>query len=211
MTEEANLSEAEAEVAEHALSQMPLPVSEPLRTVARVLTDAIDSAVASVEYDELTIDVAVEDVRSAFDLIANELGTELCLDTSAVHWPGGVFEHTEQVTTGWPTFEYEEEGHFDVLWFFRGLATPRMFRLRTKVSDANPRVPSASPYWPSALFMERETWDLMGVIFEGHPDLRRIMMPDDWVGHPLRKDSPLGGVEVAFHGASVPPADERDY
>ena len=211
MTDEQNLPEDEAAAEEQALSQMPLPVSEPLRTVARVLTEALDSATASVANGELTIDVATHDVLGAFDLIANELGTEMLLDASSVHWPGGVFEENAQVTTGWPTFEYEEEGHIDVLWLFRGLATPRVFRLRTKVSDADPRVPSASGYWPSALFMERESWDLMGVIYEGHPDLRRIMMPDDWVGHPLRKDSPLGGVEVAFHGASVPPADERDY
>lgn len=211
MTEEQHLPEEDVVADEQALSQMPLPVSEPLRTVARVLTDALDSAVASVEFGELTIDVSPEDVMGAFDLIANELGTELLLDASSVHWPGGVYEHTEQVTTGWPTFEHEETGHYDVLWLFRGLATPRVFRLRTKVDDTNPRVPSATAYWASALFMERESYDLMGVIYEGHPDLRRIMMPDDWVGHPLRKDSPLGGVEVAFHGASVPPADERDY
>lgn len=211
MTEEQHLPEEGAGAEEQALSQMPLPVSEPLRTVARVLTEALDSAVASVEFGELTIDVDPADVLGAFDLIANELGTEVLLDASSVHWPGGVYEHTEQVTTGWPTFEHEETGHYDVLWLFRGLATPRVFRLRTKVDDTNPRVPSATAYWASALFMERESYDLMGVIYEGHPDLRRIMMPDDWVGHPLRKDSPLGGVEVAFHGASVPPADERDY
>ncbi|WP_336248971.1 NADH-quinone oxidoreductase subunit C [Stomatohabitans albus] len=211
MTEEQHLESPEAEAQEQALSQVPLPVSEPLRIVARVLTDALDSAVASVAFNELTIDVSLEDVLGAFDLIANELGTEVCLDASAVHWPGGVFEHTEQVTTGWPVFEEHVDGHFDVLWLFRGLATPRTFRLRTKVTDTDPRVPSATAYWPSALFMERESWDLMGVIYEGHPDLRRIMMPDDWVGHPVRKDSPLGGVEVTFHGASVPPADERDY
>lgn len=211
MTDEQHPQNEDVAAEEQALAQVPLPVSEPLRTVARVLTEALDSAVASVEFGELTIDVEVADVRGAFDLIANELGTEVLLDASSVHWPGGVFEHNAQVTTGWPTFEYEEEGHYDVLWLFRGLATPRVFRLRTKVSDANPRVPSATAYWASALFMERESWDLMGVIYEGHPDLRRIMLPDDWTGHPLRKDSPLGGVEVAFHGVSVPPADERDY
>lgn len=210
MAEQEPLAEAEAQE-EHALAPVPLPVSEPLRKVARVITEKVPSAVASVANEELTIDVDTDQVRDAFKAIYHDLGIELLLDASGVHWPGGVFEHTEQVTTGWPTFEEEREGHYDVLWLFRGLTTPVVFRIRTKVSDADPRVPSASEFYPSALFMERECYDLMGVIFVGHPDLRRIMMPDDWVGHPLRKDSPLGGVEVAFHGASVPPADERDY
>jgi NADH-quinone oxidoreductase subunit C len=63
----------------------------------------------------------------------------------------------------------------------------------------------------SADVMEREAYDFFGVDFEGHPDLRRILMPDEWEGHPLRKDYPLGGVEVQYHGATVPPPDQRSY
>jgi NADH:ubiquinone oxidoreductase subunit C len=61
-----------------------------------------------------------------------------------------------------------------------------------------PKVPSVTDVWPTADWLERETYDLMGIEYEGHPNLRRIMMPDNWVGHPLRKDYPLGGEPVYF-------------
>ncbi len=61
-----------------------------------------------------------------------------------------------------------------------------------------PTVPSVTPLWPTANFMERETFDLMGIVFEGHPNLTRIMMPDGWEGHPLRKDYGVGKVPIDF-------------
>jgi len=72
------------------------------------------------------------------------------------------------------------------------------FRLRVFPQDADPVVPSLVRYWPSANWAEREVYDLLGVRFDGHPDLRRIMMPDDWEGHPLRKDYPLRGTSRRF-------------
>lgn len=70
--------------------------------------------------------------------------------------------------------------------------------LKAGVPEANPRVPSLTSLFPTANYQEREAYDLMGVLFTGHPSLTRIMMPEDWVGHPLRKDHPLGEEEVAF-------------
>ncbi|MEA2556677.1 MAG: NADH-quinone oxidoreductase subunit, partial [Actinomycetota bacterium] len=58
-------------------------------------------------------------------------------------------------------------------------------------------------------WLEREVFDLYGVVFDGHPDLTRILLPDDWEGHPLRKDEELGGVNTRYHGAFIPPVDTR--
>jgi len=66
-------------------------------------------------------------------------------------------------------------------------------RLRVLLDEAEPSVDSITPVWPGANFFEREVFDLFGIRFAGHPDLRRIMMPDDWKGHPLRKDYPVEG------------------
>lgn len=71
-------------------------------------------------------------------------------------------------------------------------------RLRVPVPADDPTVPSLVPVYPGANFCEREVFDLFGIIFEGHPDLTRILLPDDWVGHPLRKDFAVGSVPVQF-------------
>ncbi len=73
------------------------------------------------------------------------------------------------------------------------VGTPQRFRLLCGVSGENPSLPSVVDLWKSADWAEREVWDLFGIAFEGHPDLRRIQMPNDWEGHPLRKDYPLRG------------------
>ena len=75
---------------------------------------------------------------------------------------------------------------------------PRV-RLQVWVDDGE-HVPSLVPVWPTADWHEREAWDLMGIRFDGHPNQRRILMDDDWEGHPLRKDYPIGGEPVRFSG-----------
>jgi NADH-quinone oxidoreductase subunit C len=86
-------------------------------------------------------------------------------------------------------------------------------RLRVKVGlpdEEHPHVPSVTGLFPTADWLEREVFDFFGVHFEGHPDLRRILMPDEWEGYPLRKDYSLGGVGTMFkHGHRIPPVDER--
>ena len=84
-------------------------------------------------------------------------------------------------------------------------------RIRVEVScpDADPRIPSVVSIYPTADWHERETWDMFGIVFEGHPALTRILMPDDWPGHPQRKDYPLGGIPVEYKGGTVPPPDQR--
>jgi NADH-quinone oxidoreductase subunit C len=70
--------------------------------------------------------------------------------------------------------------------------------IRTRVSTESPTVPSVTPGWPTANHQEREVFDMFGVIFEGHPDLRRILMPEDYEGHPQRRDFPIGGEPILF-------------
>ena len=85
----------------------------------------------------------------------------------------------------------------------------RRLRLEVSVPDSNPHVPSLVELWAGNNWHERETFDMFGVIFDGHPGLTRILMPDDWIGHPQRKDYPLGGIPVEYKGATVPPPSER--
>jgi NADH-quinone oxidoreductase subunit C len=85
----------------------------------------------------------------------------------------------------------------------------RRIRLEVSVTVEDPHVPSVTEVYPTANWHEREAWDFFGIVFDGHPGLTRIQMPDDWPGHPQRKDYPLGGVPVEYKGAMVPPPDER--
>jgi len=88
---------------------------------------------------------------------------------------------------------------FGVVYHLAGLPPSAMrLRLRTFLAANDPTAQSLTDLWPGANFFEREIFDLFGIEFAGHPDMRRIMMADDWVGHPLRKDAPLGGERVEF-------------
>jgi NADH-quinone oxidoreductase subunit C len=84
-------------------------------------------------------------------------------------------------------------------------------RLRVKVglAEEDPTVASVTALFPTADWLERETYDFYGIVFEGHPDLRRILLPDDWEGWPLRKTEELGGVDTRYEGAFIPPVDRR--
>jgi NADH-quinone oxidoreductase subunit C len=96
-----------------------------------------------------------------------------------------------------------------VVYHLTSMTYRRRIRLEVAVSVADPHVPSVVEVYPTADFQERETWDMFGVIFDGHPALTRILMPDDWEGHPQRKDYPLGGIPVEYKGAEIPPPDQR--
>ena len=90
------------------------------------------------------------------------------------------------------------------------LSMTHNLRLRVKIStDGRAPVPSLTDLYPNAGWYERETWDFFGIVFDGHPALTRIAMPDDWPGHPQRKDYPLGGIPVEYKGATIPPPDQR--
>ena len=104
------------------------------------------------------------------------------------------------------------EPRFEVVYGLLSLAHKARLHLKVEVHEENPRVPSVATVWPTANWHERETYDFYGIVFTGHPDLTRILLPEDWVGWPLRKDSPLGYEEVAFtHNtpSRVKPAPSR--
>lgn len=90
------------------------------------------------------------------------------VDVTAVHYP-------------------QREKQFDVLWILYSFARNERIRVKTRLADGE-SAPTAVPLWPTANWLERECFDMFGIQFEGHPDLRRILLPDEWKGHPLRKD-----------------------
>lgn len=120
--------------------------------------------------------------------------------------PGLELDTLSSVTaTDWP-------GREPRFWVAYELSSPRhRHRLRVKVglSDADPSLPSVVELFPTANWHEREVFDFFGIRFDGHPDLRRILMPDDWEGWPLRKTEELGGVNTRYRGAFIPPVDRR--
>ena len=87
---------------------------------------------------------------------------------------------------------------FEVVVNLLSFDPPRRIRLRVQVPESDPRMPTLFELHPGTEVMEREAYDMFGIVFEGHPDLTRILMPDDWEGHPLRKDYPIGGEPVRF-------------
>ena len=127
------------------------------------------------------VTVVIEPGRlvEAARFIRDELGFDYFLYNTAVDWPG-------------------REPRFDVVWEIRSLSEGYRLRLKTKVSGDSPHAPRLSHVWIAANWHERETFDLLGIIFDGHPNLKRILMPDKWVGHPLRKDYVSFGEPIVF-------------
>ena len=122
-------------------------------------------------------------IREALDALRNDgyrlLVFETCVD------------HLHDASRDWPA-------RYELLYQLRNLDTTEQVRVRAFVDGDPPRVDSVHDLFPPANWEERETYDMFGVIFENHPDLTRILMPDDWVGHPLRRDYPVGGEVVEF-------------
>ncbi len=156
---------------------------------------AIEDAVERVVVDrgELTFHVRPERLVEVMRALRDDqaLRFEMCLGVSGVHYP-------------------QEAGReLHAVYPLISMTHNRRVRVEVSVPDADPRVPSVVEIYPTNDWHERETWDFFGIRFEGHPALTRIQMPDDWPGHPQRKDYPLGGIPVEYKGAQVPPPDER--
>ncbi|MEU8682190.1 NADH-quinone oxidoreductase subunit C [Streptomyces sp. NPDC048611] len=116
---------------------------------------------------------------------------ELCTGVSGVHFPG------------------DKGRELHAVYHLRSITHNRLIRLEVSAPDADPHVPSLVEVYPTNDWHERETYDFFGLVFDGHPALTRIMMPDDWQGFPQRKDYPLGGIPVEYKGAQIPAPDQR--
>jgi NADH-quinone oxidoreductase subunit C len=102
-----------------------------------------------------------------------------------------------------------EEPRFWISYELRSMEHRHRCRIKVSAPEGDARVPSVTSLFPTANWHERETFDFYGIGFDGHPDLTRILLPDDWDGFPLRKDEELGGVNTQFVGAFIPPVDRR--
>ena len=138
-----------------------------IKGLAHLITDA------KWDRRELTLTVAPETIIAAAEA-AKAAGYNFLEDVTAVDW-------------------YPSEPRFQISYSILSMGLKQRIRIIARLSGDNPRIDSITSVWPSANFYEREVFDLFGVHFAGHPRLTRIMMPDNWDGHPLRKDYPVEG------------------
>ena len=164
------------------------------------MTPAEIAARLRERYDDVLVargevTVLVEPAEVPATLTALRDDPELSLDflscVTATHHPGAV-------PAMWIVYEMKSVAFHHRVRVKAGLA-----------SDDAPHLPSVTPLFPTANFQEREVFDFYGVVFDGHPDLTRILLPDGWEGYPLLKTEELGGVNTRFDGAFIPPVDER--
>jgi NADH-quinone oxidoreductase subunit C len=148
-----------------------LPDHPALKTILAWNADALVDA--RFDRAELTLTIAQDHIRAAAATVL-AAGYNAFQDVTAVDW-------------------YPSAPRFQLTYHIVSHSFKEMIRLRVLVDEANPSVESITPVWPGANYYEREVFDLFGIRFEGHPNLRRILMPDDWKGHPLRKDYPVEG------------------
>lgn len=191
-----------------------IQLSEQLAALRDHLVAAFPDLEVSGFRGELTLRARPEQIIHLLTFCRDDADVrcELLADLSGVHWPAGRRVEVAQETTGWPAYEtVEDTGRIELDYVLYSITHNHRLRIRVDVPDTDPRIASAYGVYRSADFMEREAYDFFGVVFEGHPKLERILMPDDWEGHPHRKDYPLGGVEVQYKDATIPPPDQRSY
>jgi NADH-quinone oxidoreductase subunit C len=188
--------------------QVSLPASSP-RPYGGYFDEVVDALQTALEQADVVFDEAIERVvvfrgeltlhvaREHLLAVARQLRDdpvlrfELCLGVNGVHYPA----------------DTDRELH--AVYPLMSITHNRRIRLEVAAGEADPHIPSLFSVYPTNDWHERETYDFFGIVFDGHPSLTRIEMPDDWVGHPQRKDYPLGGIPVEYKGAEIPPPDER--
>jgi NADH-quinone oxidoreductase subunit C len=141
----------------------------------KAILDGNPDALTDARYDrgELTLTIAPEAIRSAAATV-QAAGYNFFEDVTAVDW-------------------FPSSSRFQLSYHILSHGFKERIRLRVMLDEGDPTIESITPVWPAANYYEREVFDLFGIRFAGHPNLRRIMMPDDWIGYPLRKDYPVEG------------------
>jgi NADH-quinone oxidoreductase subunit C len=154
--------------------------------------DAVERVV--IDRGELTLYIKPHRIAEVCRVLRDDPGLrfELC---SSVH--------------GVDYLDDPEGRRLHVVYQLTSMTYRRVLRLESAVTAEEPHLPSVTAVYPTADWQERETYDMFGVVFDGHPGLTRILMPDDWEGFPQRKDYPLGGIPVEYQGAEIPPPDQR--
>ena len=159
------------------------------------LVPAYDQAVERVvvDRDEVTFYVHRDHLVGVVQAFRDDpaLRFEMCMGVSGAHYP------------------HETGRELHAVYPLMSITHNRRVRLEVTCPDDDPHIPSIVSLHPGNDWHERETFDFFGIVFDGHPGLTRIEMPDDWPGHPQRKDYPLGGIPVEYKGAQIPPPDER--
>jgi len=164
-------------------------VADQLERAYPEFNDAIEKVI--VDRGELTLHIKREKLFEVAKVLRDTLRFEVCLGVSGVHYPE------------------DKSRELHAVYPLLSMTNNRRIRLEVSVPDSDPHIPSLVEVWAGNNWHERETFDMFGIIFDGHPALTRILMPDDWPGHPQRKDYPLGGIPVEYIGATVPAPDER--
>jgi NADH-quinone oxidoreductase subunit C len=167
--------------------------------IAEIVTERLPDVVERVEQDrgELTLYVSRDRLLDVLRLLRDhhDLRFELLSSVSGVDY----LNHPELT----------DDRRLHAVYHLTSLTFRRRIRVEVAVTADDPHVPSAVSLYPTADWHERETYDFFGIVFDGHPNLTRIEMPDDWTGHPQRKDYPLGGIAVEYKGAEIPPPEDR--
>jgi NADH-quinone oxidoreductase subunit C len=154
--------------------------------------DAITAVV--VDRGELTLHVKKSRLVEVARTLRDQLLFEMCMGVSGVHYPD---RNGAELVAVYPLLS---------------MTRNQRVRLEVATSETDPHIPSLVEVWGGNNWHERETFDMFGIVFDGHPGLTRILMPDDWDGHPQRKDYPLGGIAVEYKGATTPaPSERRSY
>ena len=147
----------------------------------------------TVDRGEITFYIQREQLLKVARIVRDDpaLRFELCSSVSGVDYGADVPQRLHSV------------------YHLTSMTYRRRIRLEVCVDVDDPHMPSVVEVYPTADWQEREAWDMFGIVYDGHPALTRILMPDDWDGHPQRKDYPLGGIPVEYKGAEIPPPDQR--